>query len=74
MQPSEEDLLKRYAAKYMWWKPAEEAMQLSEPIIAQVMNISDYEDAQTNAGGGLQKEPLLFSRISVGFIFLTVIK
>jgi hypothetical protein len=49
MQPSEEDLLKRYAAKYMWWKPAEEAMQLPERIIAQVMNIGDYEDAQTLA-------------------------
>lgn len=32
------------ARKYVWWKSADEAMQRPDRIIAQVMNIGDFED------------------------------
>ena len=31
---------------YIWWKSLSEAMQYPERIIAQVMNIGDYDDVQ----------------------------
>ncbi|MBI9084267.1 MAG: hypothetical protein JEZ11_11760 [Desulfobacterales bacterium] len=34
------------AAKYIWWKPVSEAVQMPERIVAQVMNIGDYDDVQ----------------------------
>ena len=40
------EILKRYAAKYIWWKTPEEAMQAPERIIAQVMDLGDYDDVQ----------------------------
>jgi hypothetical protein len=39
-------LLKTLAAKYVWWKPVGEAVQMPERIVAQVMNIGDYDDVQ----------------------------
>lgn len=40
------DILKRLAAKYIWWKTPEEAVAMPERVIAQVMNIGDYDDVQ----------------------------
>jgi hypothetical protein len=40
------ELLKNLAAKYIWWKAASEAVQTPERIVAQVMNIGDYDDVQ----------------------------
>jgi len=36
------ELLKRLAAQYLWWKPPEEAMERLERVVAQVMNLGDY--------------------------------
>lgn len=35
-----------FAKKYIWWKSPAEAMRYPERIIAQVMNIGDYDDVQ----------------------------
>ena len=40
------DILKPFAAKYIWWKTPEEAVATPERVIAQVMNIGDYADVQ----------------------------
>jgi hypothetical protein len=37
-------LLQRLAARYVWWKTPAEALRYPERIIAQVMDIGDYED------------------------------
>lgn len=34
------------ARKYVWWKTPEEAVSQPERVIAQVMNIGDFEDAR----------------------------
>jgi hypothetical protein len=38
------DVLKPMASKYIWWKTPEEALARPERVIAQVMNIGDYDD------------------------------
>lgn len=38
--------LKPFACKYIWWKNPEEAVRTPERVIAQVMNIGDYNDVQ----------------------------
>jgi hypothetical protein len=50
MEASDEEVLKRLARKYIWWKSPEEALLKPQRIIAQVMNIGDYDDAQAMAG------------------------
>lgn len=40
------DLLMRLASKYVWWKTPEEAVELPNRVMAQVMNIGDYADVQ----------------------------
>lgn len=40
------EMLKQLAEKYIWWKSPEEALQIPDRIIAQVMNIGDYDDVQ----------------------------
>ncbi len=40
------DFLKFLSAKYIWWKSPDEAVRSPNRIIAQVMNIGDYEDVQ----------------------------
>ena len=40
------DALKRLASKYVWWKTPDEAVDMPERVIAQVMNIGDYADVQ----------------------------
>lgn len=46
MEQADRALLKRLAGKYVWWKTADEAVAMPERVIAQVMNIGDYPDAQ----------------------------
>lgn len=45
MRDDENDL-KELARKYIWWKSPEEALRTPQRIIAQVMNLGDYEDVQ----------------------------
>ena len=44
MDPSDCAVIKRFAAKYVWWKTLDEALRQPDRIIAQVMNIGDYDD------------------------------
>ena len=39
-------LLAQWAARYIWWKSVPDALRYPGRIIAQVMNIGDYEDLQ----------------------------
>lgn len=41
--------LKRLASKYIWWKTPDEAVAMPERVVAQVMNIGDYDDVQALA-------------------------
>jgi hypothetical protein len=45
-EPADRDLLKRLAAKYIWWQTPDEAVAWPARAIAQVMNIGDHDDAQ----------------------------
>ena len=38
--------LKVYSRKYIWWKSPDDAISCPQRVIAQVMNIGDYEDVQ----------------------------
>lgn len=40
------DVLKALAGKYIWWKSPDEAMAQPERVIAQVMDIGDWDDVQ----------------------------
>jgi hypothetical protein len=40
------EALKPFASKYIWWKTPDEAVTLPQHVIAQVMNIGDYDDVQ----------------------------
>jgi hypothetical protein len=40
------DSLKQLANKYVWWKTPDEAVCMPERVIAQVMNIGDYDDVR----------------------------
>jgi hypothetical protein len=40
------EILKRLAGKYIWWKTPEEAMKTPDRIVAQVMDLGDYDDVQ----------------------------
>jgi hypothetical protein len=46
MERSDEQLLRELARKYIWWKSPEEAVRTPQRIIAQVMNLGDYQDVQ----------------------------
>jgi hypothetical protein len=48
--PLYREALMGFASKYIWWKTPEEATQYPLRVIAQVMNIGDYEDVQELAG------------------------
>lgn len=39
-------LLKRLASKYIWWKTPDEAVVIPQYVIAQVINMGDYDDVQ----------------------------
>jgi hypothetical protein len=47
MKPLEQEALRRWAIKYVWWKTPDEALTHPERIVAQVMNIGDYDDVRT---------------------------
>ncbi|MGC1951072.1 MAG: hypothetical protein WA970_00500 [Gammaproteobacteria bacterium] len=49
MGPIDRDVLAGLARKYLWWKTPAEAMATPERVIAQVMNLGDFEDVQTLA-------------------------
>ena len=38
--------LRTLAAKYSWWQSPEEAVKRPEPVVAQVMNLGDFDDAR----------------------------
>ena len=40
------EILEQFAAKYIWWKTPGEALQYPDRVIAQVMDIGDYDDVQ----------------------------
>ena len=44
MDSLDSNLLLPYASKYIWWKTPEEAITMPQRVIAQVMNIGDYDD------------------------------
>jgi hypothetical protein len=46
MKQLEQEALRRWAVKYVWWKTPDEALTHPARIVAQVMNIGDYEDVR----------------------------
>ncbi|MDH5642088.1 MAG: hypothetical protein OEY28_12420 [Nitrospira sp.] len=40
------DRLLPMARKYLWWMPPEEAITMPDRVVAQVMNLGDYDDVQ----------------------------
>ena len=42
----EDETLKELARKYVWWKSPDEALRAPQRVIAQVMNVGDYDDVQ----------------------------
>lgn len=44
--PLDAELLQSFARKYVWWKKPEEALAYPMRVVAQVMNIGDYDDVQ----------------------------
>jgi hypothetical protein len=40
------DLLRKDAARYIWWETPEEALRHPARVIAQVMNLGGFEDVQ----------------------------
>jgi len=50
MDPAGHDLLRRDAARYVWWETPEEAMRRPARVIAQVMNIGDLDDVLALVG------------------------
>ncbi len=57
-----QEALKPLARKYVWWETPEEAVSMPERVIAQVMNIGDYDDVLALAaqvGDDVLREVLL---------------
>ena len=46
MLPIAYSLLKPFATRYIWWKSADIAISQPERIIAQVMELGDFNDVQ----------------------------
>ncbi|MGH8510695.1 MAG: hypothetical protein ACREU9_09690 [Gammaproteobacteria bacterium] len=46
MEQIDREVLRQFAAKYIWWKTPGEALQHPDRVIAQVMDIGDYDDVQ----------------------------
>jgi hypothetical protein len=46
MRTIDREELKRYAKRYLWWETPERAVELPQRVVAQVMNIGDYDDVQ----------------------------
>jgi hypothetical protein len=49
LAPPDVEFLRPFALKYLWWKTPEEALESPRRIIAQVMDIGDYDDVQAIA-------------------------
>ena len=49
MAPPDPTSLTPFVRKYIWWMTAEEAVTMPERVVAQVMNIGDYDDVQALA-------------------------
>ena len=49
MGQPDRDALKPFARKYIWWKTPDEAVAMPQRVIAQVMNIGDFDDMQALA-------------------------
>ena len=49
MTPLHPTTLTRFARKYIWWTTPDVAVTMPERVVAQVMNIGDYEDVQALA-------------------------
>lgn len=45
-----DEVLRRFAAKYIWWKSPDEALRRPRRVVAQVMNLGDFDDARELAG------------------------
>ena len=45
--PLDSVLLEKFARKYVWWKTPLEAVARPERVVAQVMNLGDYDDVQS---------------------------
>lgn len=46
LDPRERDVVRRLAARYIWWKSPDVAIQDPRRVAAQVMNIGAYDDVQ----------------------------
>jgi hypothetical protein len=44
MKPADMPLLETLSRKYIWWKTPAQALDMPERVVAQVMNIGDYND------------------------------
>lgn len=53
--PIDRITLECLAAKYIWWKTPEDAINTPNRIISQVMNIGDFEDMQALAAAAGDK-------------------
>lgn len=47
LKKPDQEALKPFAKKYVWWKTPDEAVEMPQRVIAQIMDIGDYEDVQT---------------------------
>jgi len=50
LDPSTIPELETFASRYIWWQTPAEALQFPARVIAQVMDIGDWEDVQRLAG------------------------
>ena len=46
MTPEQDALLREFSQHYVWWKTPEQALKWPARVVAQVMNIGDYDDVQ----------------------------
>lgn len=46
MEKAVQELIRKKAARYIWWETPEEAMAQPARVVAQVMNLGTFEDAQ----------------------------
>ncbi len=62
MMDIDQNVLKPFASKYVWWKTPDEAVAMPERVIAQVMDIGDYADVQrlaTEVGDDVLRQVLV---------------
>jgi hypothetical protein len=46
MSPDTEEILQQLARKYVWWKAPADVLRSPRRLVAQVMNIGDFDDVQ----------------------------